>query len=50
MGIPPTGKQVDFQGISIHRIEGGKVAEGWVTFDALGMLQQLGAVPEPARA
>lgn len=24
-GIPPTGKEVDFTGIAIHRIEGGKI-------------------------
>jgi steroid delta-isomerase-like uncharacterized protein len=45
MGIPPTGKQVTVTGIILNRIAGGKVAEGWLNFDALGMLQQLGVVP-----
>ena len=45
MGIAPTGKQVTVTGIIINRIVGGKSAEGWLNFDALGMLQQLGVVP-----
>jgi steroid delta-isomerase-like uncharacterized protein len=45
MGIPPTGKQVTVPGIVIGRFEGGKFVEGWVEFDALGMMQQLGVVP-----
>ena len=44
-GVPPTGKKVIVTGISIERIAGGKIAETWVNFDALGMLQQLGVVP-----
>ena len=45
MGIPPTGKQAMVTGISITRWASGQVAEGWTNFDALGLLQQLGAVP-----
>lgn len=44
-GIPPTGKQVVGSGISIHRIADSKIAEAWVNFDTLGMLQQLGVIP-----
>src|SRR5215204_6465817 len=43
MGIPPTGNRVNFRGISIYRIEGGKIAESWSVSELLGMLQQLGA-------
>jgi len=46
MGIPPSGNRVDFRGISIFRIEGGKIAESWSVSDLLGMMQQLGAVRE----
>jgi steroid delta-isomerase-like uncharacterized protein len=49
MGIPPTGNRVDFRGISIYRIEGGKIAESWSVSDLLGMMQQLGAVREPGQ-
>jgi steroid delta-isomerase-like uncharacterized protein len=50
MGIAPTGKQVTMTGISVVRITSGKVAEAWVTWDALGMLQQLGAIPPLGQA
>ena len=39
---PPTGKQVEIEGITIHRIEDGKIAEEWNSYDNLSMLQQLG--------
>jgi steroid delta-isomerase-like uncharacterized protein len=44
MGIPPTGKPVTVTGMIINRIVNGKSEEGWLNFDALGMLQQLGVV------
>ena len=50
MGIPPTGKQVTVTGITISRVEKGKVVEEWSNWDTLGMLQQLGVVPELAGA
>ena len=52
MGMPPTGKSVECAGITIDRIAGGKIAETWTCWDTLGMMQQLGAVPEaqPAHA
>ncbi len=43
---PPTGKQVEIKGITIHRIEGGKIAEEWERYDNLGVMQQLGLAPE----
>jgi steroid delta-isomerase-like uncharacterized protein len=49
-GIAPTGKQVTISGVSIARFTGGKMAEGWVNWDALGLMQQLGVVPELAKA
>lgn len=48
MGFPASGKPVDFGMIEIQRVAGGKIAEGWVQFDAMGMLQQIGAVPSPS--
>ena len=39
---PPTGRRVEVQGITIHRIEGGKIAEEWNSYDNLSMMQQLG--------
>jgi steroid delta-isomerase-like uncharacterized protein len=43
---PPTGRQVEIKGITIHRIEGGKIAEEWERYDNLSVMQQLGLVPE----
>jgi len=48
-GIAPTGKRIDFTGDSVARLSGGKLAEGWVNWDALGLMQQLGVVPAPVR-
>lgn len=44
-GIPPTGKQVTIEGIFIGRVAGGKIVETWEQFDAVSLLQQLGAMP-----
>jgi steroid delta-isomerase-like uncharacterized protein len=44
-GIPPTGKKISVDAISIHRMEGAKIAETWEVWDTLGFLQQLGVVP-----
>ena len=46
MGIPPSGKPVTFNMIGIWRIAGGRIAEGWVNFDILGVMQQIGVIPE----
>ena len=48
MGIEPTGKEVTVEGIEIDRVEDGKIVESRVSWDALGLLRQLGAVPEMA--
>ena len=46
MGVAPTNNRVEITGITISRIEGGKIAEDWINYDALGMMQQIGAIPE----
>jgi predicted ester cyclase len=48
-GIPPTGRQVAITGITIFLVADDKLLEGWSNADMLGMLQQLGAVPEPGQ-
>jgi len=48
-GIAPTGKQFNISGVTIARLLNGKIAEGWVNWDALGLMQQLGVVPELAK-
>jgi steroid delta-isomerase-like uncharacterized protein len=51
MGMPPSGKNVDVELIDIIRFgDDGLAHEHWGVFDALGMMQQLGAIPAPAPA
>ena len=50
MGIPRTGKRVTVSGVWIHRISGGKIAESWNLWNAMGMVTQLGAAPVLAHA
>jgi steroid delta-isomerase-like uncharacterized protein len=46
MGVPPSGNRVEVSGMTISRIEGGKVVEEWDNYDALGMMQAIGAIPQ----
>lgn len=47
--IAPTGKPVSYTGSTMFRVVDGKVAEVLATnHDHLGLLQQMGAVPEVA--
>jgi predicted ester cyclase len=48
-GIPPTGKQIRMTAIAVHRIANGKIVEHWSELDNLGLMQQLGVVPEPGQ-
>ena len=43
---PPTGRQFEQEGITIHRIEDGKIVEEWSQYDNLSILQQLGLASE----
>ena len=45
MGVAPTGKQTNFNGTWIFRISNGKVVELFANSDMLGLMQQLGIVP-----
>jgi predicted ester cyclase len=42
MGIAPTGNRLEVTAVGIWRVADSKIAEAWVVFDALGMMQQLG--------
>ena len=46
MGIPATGKQVSFGGMTFIHIQDGKVAERWGLSDIPGLMQQLGVGPD----
>jgi len=49
-GIAPTNKQVAITGVTIARFTNGKIVEGYVNWDALGLMRQLGVVPEPVKS
>jgi len=48
--IPPTAKQVTWTETAIDRIVEGKIVENWINEDALGRLQQIGALPTSGQA
>jgi len=45
LGLAPTGRSVRIQGIVIVRMQDGRIKEGWNSYDQLGLLRQLGALP-----
>ena len=47
MGFPASNNEVSMEGIAIHRIADGKIAEHWGQVDAAGLLMQMGAFPPP---
>lgn len=47
MGLPPTGKEITLDGISIFRLEGGKIVEHWAVQDGLRLVTLLGLFPPP---
>jgi steroid delta-isomerase-like uncharacterized protein len=49
-GLPRTGRPISVTGITIARLSDGKFVESWNNWDALGMMQQLGAVPAEAKS
>ena len=50
MGVPATGKVVTATGIYISRFAGGKCVEERSCSDMLGLMQQVGAIPQMAQA
>ena len=47
LGIPATGKEVETDGIAIHRVRDGKIVEYWSVTDVARVLMQVGALPGP---
>ena len=46
LGVAPTGRRVMIRGISVMKFKDGKIVEGWDNWDQLGLLNQIGAVPD----
>jgi predicted ester cyclase len=50
MGEKPTNKRVNWTEIHIYRVQDGKIREHWVEMAMMELLQQIGALPQPAQA
>ena len=50
LGMPATGRSFTIPGVSIWEVRGNLLIQEWVSWDALGMMQQLGAIPVPEAA
>ena len=44
-GIPPTGNKVEVTATVFYRVENGRLAEGWIARDDVGLMRQLGVIP-----
>jgi steroid delta-isomerase-like uncharacterized protein len=47
--IPASGKRVDVKAVQVVRVKGDQIAAVKQYFDLFGLLQQIGAIPAPAR-
>jgi steroid delta-isomerase-like uncharacterized protein len=48
MGVAPSGNRIDVEVIDIARIVDGKCVEHWGVTDNMGLMQQIGAMPQEA--
>jgi predicted ester cyclase len=44
MGVPPTGKHVVFEAVTIFRIEDDKIVQAWGSADVLTLLREVGVL------
>ncbi len=42
MGIPATNKKIYWTGTRVFKAKNGKVTEGWINFDMMALMQQMG--------
>lgn len=50
MGEKPTHQRINWTEIHIYRLQDGKICEHWVEMAMMELLQQIGALPQPAVA
>ena len=43
-GLAPTGRKLSYSVAAFWRLAEGKIAEGWVTYDQMDFLEQLGVI------
>jgi steroid delta-isomerase-like uncharacterized protein len=49
MGVSATGRHIILDGITVFRVVNGQIAERWGVLDTLGVMRQLGLVPDRPR-
>jgi steroid delta-isomerase-like uncharacterized protein len=49
-GVPPTGRRLSIESITVERVSEGRIREHWRVTDSLDMMQQLGVIPAPEHA
>lgn len=47
LGVPPTGRKIQFETVDAMRVRNGKISEHWGVANLYSLLQQLGALPKP---
>lgn len=47
MHVPATGRPIQVSGIDVFQIRDGQIVASWVSSDLLGLLHQIGGLPEP---
>ncbi|PTR31361.1 SnoaL-like polyketide cyclase [Rhodococcus sp. OK519] len=47
LGLPATGRRIEFDEVLIMRVHDGRITEVWALADELSFLEQLGAVGRP---
>lgn len=47
-GVPPTGTTVETSWTAVFRVQDGRIADAWVTWDRLSLMEQLSAVERVA--
>jgi steroid delta-isomerase-like uncharacterized protein len=50
LGTPPSGRPVEFSGLTVSRCRDGRIEEEWELVDLAGLLRQIGALPDMASA
>ncbi len=46
MGVPASGKKIKIRGLQISKFKDGKMTERWGSSDELGLLKQIGVIPD----
>lgn len=47
LGAPPTGRRWEAGCVAMYRVEEGRIADFWVSWDLLNLALQLGLIEEP---